>query len=442
MLENSKLSNRFKNIEKKEIKIPTKLTFPQKSSSVEMEKKSPLEQSEPKIEVSTIEENIKQELLTKIETIPVWGEYSEEKQKELIKSFVENKILAENLTLSEENMPVLIENLYSSVIGFGPLEYLINQENVSTIFVNGENSVYIEIGGRILNTEMLLSEQQLKMILKNISMLSGIKISNIKNVFTFKYNNLSISIINKPISVSGVNILIRKNQNLDLNSILNSSFVSREVLDFIINAVSSKKNIVFSGDINSGKTSFLEALINSVIPKKRVVLLEKEQSFNTISSSFMHFIANKKSEDFEDIIEYILKLSPEYIITDLNSSVPEFSEIKGYLTTLRADSVDFAISKLVKDYVVKENMPEKLAKATVLSNYDYIIQINKLEDGKRCVTSIVELTPARSVALSVKTISKFENGEYTNAFPQPLTSIRAGSLISEAGSMSSRFYQK
>ena len=70
--------------------------------------------------------------------------------------------MAENLTLSEEDMPVLIENLYSSVIGFGPLEYLINQENVSTIFVNGENSVYIEIGGRILNTEMLLSEQQLK----------------------------------------------------------------------------------------------------------------------------------------------------------------------------------------------------------------------------------------------------------------------------------------
>ena len=242
--------------------------------------------------------------------------------------------------------------------------------------------------------------------------------------------------------MSGVNILIRKNQNLDLNSILDSSFVSREVLDFIINAVSSKKNIVFSGDINSGKTSFLEALINSVIPKKRVVLLEKEQNFNAISSSFMHFIADKKSEDFEDIIEYILKLSPEYIITDLNSSVPEFSEIKGYLTTLRANSVDFAISKLVKDYVVKENMPEKLAKATVLSNYDYIIQINKLEDGKRCVTTIVELTPARSVALSVKTISKFENGEYTNAFPQPLTSIRAGSLISEAGSMSSRFYQK
>ena len=69
------------------------------------------------------------------------------------------------------------------------MEYLINQENVSAIFVNGENSVYIEIGGRILNTEMLLSEQQLKMILKNVSMLSGIKINNIKNVFTFKYNN-------------------------------------------------------------------------------------------------------------------------------------------------------------------------------------------------------------------------------------------------------------
>lgn len=64
-----------------------------------------------------------------------------------------------------------------------------------------------------------------------------------------------------------------------------------------------------------------------------------------------------------------------------------------------------------------------------------------MSDGSRKVTSVVELTPARTEALSVKFIAKLVDGQYVTEIPQPLTSIRAESLISESGSMSSRFYR-
>ena len=99
-------------------------------------------------------------------------------------------------------------------------------------------------------------------------------------------------------------------------------------------------------------------------------------------------------------------------------------------------------TKLVNSFAKDGNLSEKLAKTAVLNNYDYIIQINKLENGKRLVTSIVELTPARTAALSVRTVSKLVNGKYVNDFPQPLTSILADSLIAQSGSMSSRFYNQ
>ena len=103
-------------------------------------------------------------------------------------------------------------------------------------------------------------------------------------------------------------------------------------------------------------------------------------------------------------------------------------------------SVDNALSKLISKVISEDNISEKYAKAKVLSNVDYIIQINRMNDGVRRVTSVVELTPARTAALSVKVIAKYENGGYITEIPQPLTSIRAASLLSEAGSMSSRFY--
>ena len=327
-------------------------------------------------------------------------------------------------------------------MGFGPLGYLIAQENVSTIFVNGINSVHIEIGGRILNTEMSLSDEQLHLILNYISTITGEKIDNSKYVWNVKYNDLIISIIIKDISISGINILIRKTKNIDLDYIMDNSFVSKSVLDFVINAISEKKNIILSGDINVGKTTFLEVLINAVISNKRAILLEKDCQLEIKSKSFMQFKVGNKLADFEDVFENILKLEPEYIISDLNECVPLYSERNGYIATLRANSIDAAISKLVKSYIVKDCMSEKLAKTTVLTNYDYIIQINKSDDGKRCLTSIVELTPARTAALSVKIVSKLENGRYINEFPQSLTSIRTEALFSQSGSMSSRFYQK
>lgn len=67
------------------------------------------------------------------------------------------------------------------------------------------------------------------------------------------------------ISISGVNIFIRKLKNADRDFIIDSSMMSKEVFDFLLYIIDEKKNIVLSGDINSGKTTLLEALINSAI---------------------------------------------------------------------------------------------------------------------------------------------------------------------------------
>ena len=443
-MDESKLSSRFnKKEEKVEINFPKKFSF-SKNPLPNIENTSEVLQKSSKeadfAELSTIEPEIKKALFDKIDLIPVWFEYTPEKQKDLIKSFVENKL--ENVLLTQEDKDKLVEDLFLSIAGFGPLDYLIAKENVSTIYVNGTNSVHIEIGGKILNTEMKLTEKQFNFILNNITNLSGVKPDKSKNIYNFRIKNLYITVINKNIALSGTNITIRKNNACVLDDILNRKMLNKEIFDFIISSVNAKKNIVISGDINSGKTSLLNIILNNSILDKRAVLLEEFSQINIESDLFIRFVLNKRDLEYYQLLSNVLKISPDYLVSDINEPIPELSAVSGNITTIRATSVDSAISKLISEFISEEKLPEKYAKTKVFTNFDYIIQLNNMPDGTKRVTSIVELTPARTAALSIKTITKLVGEQYISEIPQPITSIRADSLISPTGSMSSRFCLK
>ena len=449
MLQSSKLSNRFKSTENDDIikDKPKKFVFsknqinPQNlSNDLDNEKTIIEEQIPERVLDIDFEAELKKALLEKIDSIPVWFEYTADKQKELIKSFVENKLSSEAIKLADNEKDDLIEKLFTSIMGFGPLDYLIVQENVDAIYVNSVNSVHIEINGKILNTEMKLNEKQINFILSNISSMSGVKFDSSKNIWNCKVNNLVITIIMPKICQSGYNITIRKSCDFDDDKLIHNAMASKEIIDFIVLMVNSKKNIVISGDINSGKTTFLDVLLKTTLKDKRAILLENASTISADFNTLMKFSIDKHLDDYYLLLSNILKMSPEYILSDLNFVIPELSDIKGNISTLRASSIDNALSKLISSVISADNISEKYAKAKVLTNIDYIVQINRMSDGVRRITSVVELTPARTAALSVKVIAKYEDGGYVTEIPQPLTSIRAESLLSEAGSMSSRFY--
>lgn len=449
MLQSSKLSNRFKSTENDDIikDKPKKFVFsknqinPQNlSNDLDNEKTIIEEQISERVLDIDFEAELKKALLEKIDSIPVWFEYTADKQKELIKSFVENKLSSEAIKFADNEKDDLIEKLFTSIMGFGPLDYLIVQENVDAIYVNGVNSVHIEINGKILNTEMKLNEKQINFILSNISSMSGVKFDDSKNIWNCKVNNLVITIIMPKICQSGYNITIRKSCDFDVDKLIHNDMASKEIIDFIVLMVNSKKNIVISGDINSGKTTFLDVLLKTTLKDKRAILLENASTISADFNTLMKFSIDKHLDDYYLLLSNILKMSPEYILSDLNFVIPELSDIKGNISTLRASSIDNALSKLISSVISADNISEKYAKAKVLTNIDYIVQINRMSDGVRRITSVVELTPARTAALSVKVIAKYEDGGYVTEIPQPLTSIRAESLLSEAGSMSSRFY--
>lgn len=434
MLQSSKLSSRFKKSENEISSLePKKFSF-EKTVNVQTDL------TETSLD-DNLENELKKALLQKIEAIPVWFEYTPDRQKELIKTFISNKLSADGKAFSENETDLLIEKLFTSVMGFGPLDYLIVQDNVSAIYVNGTSSVFIEISGKILNTEMKLNDKQMNFILKNILNLAEVKPNEKDFIWNLKVCDMNISVILPPVSVKGANIIIKKTRIADINSLLDKGLLNRELFDFLVSALDAGKNIVISGDINSGKTNLVDTLISSSLSHKRTVLLEDIPQISFNNDNIIKFAVNKISDDFNVLFTNILSMSPEHFIIDMNIPVSEISDYKGTLITLRAGCVDSALTKLVASMIADEKYTEKYARGKVLSDYDYIVQINKMSDGVSRITSIVELSPARTAALSVREIAKLVDNQYVTEIPQPLTSLRAESLISQSGSMASRFAQ-
>ena len=389
MLKSSKLSARFKNHLSKENLDTLNV----------LSKQDDLKNFESALSSPDVEENLKSLLLEKIEATPVWFEYSKERQKELIENFIKNKCSEDFCNIEENEKTLFIENLYNFVSGFGIIEPILENSNVSAVFVNGINSVHIEIDGKVLNTEIKLSSSQLNLLIAFIRHIAG-ENEKVLHYTTEKY---VISVIEEIIS-------IRKLKHFTLEELVYKGFLTNEVFDFIVGAIKSRKNIVISGEINSGKTILLNLLVKTVLSEIRTAFIGKDIGGFHECSNLMKF--EVKNIDYNDLIDDIVKMFPEYIVMDLNSSNTQVFDLLANISTIRAGSCDAAFSKLVSELISREGLPEKFARIQILKNYDYIIQIGKDENGNNKILSISELTHAKTLSASLNTVVQNRNGYY------------------------------
>lgn len=114
--------------------------------------------TEPKVKIVEAEDNpLMHELLEKVNSVPYWNEYPQERQRQLVRFFVKNS--------QAEDKETVFESLVSCVTGFGPMQKLLDNEKVSAVFVKDADSVLIEINGRVFDTEMKLSQNMFQYML-------------------------------------------------------------------------------------------------------------------------------------------------------------------------------------------------------------------------------------------------------------------------------------
>ncbi len=350
---------------------------------------------------------------------------SEKPKDEFINEEIDRALNGRDLTnLERSHIYNMIDN---EINGYGPLNELLNDNNISEIMVNGPNEVYVEIDGKILRDEtvsFINSEHILRIISKMVSPLGKTIDSSTPMVDSRLPDGSRINAIIPPLSVNGPILTIRKfKRNLNsIDDLLRNGTLTRDMAVFLECAVRAKMNMIVCGGTGSGKTTILNILSSFIGEDERVITIEDAHE---LSLSQKHVIpletrrTNYKSDGeitMRDLVRNSLRMRPDRIIVGEVRGAEAFDMLQamntgheGSLTTLHANGAVDALNRL-ETMVLMGNMeiPVLAIRDYIKNAIDIIINVERLSDGRRKITSISEITGLENNEIILKEIFNFK----------------------------------
>lgn len=303
---------------------------------------------------------------------------------------------------------LLIETVAES-IGLGPLEPLLADDSVTEIMVNGPNQIYLERNGRLSRSETRFTgNSSLQSVIERIVAPLGRRIDEGSPMVDARLPDGSrVNAIIAPLSLIGPVVTIRKfsKERFDLKRLVDFISLSPEMAKFLEICVNHRKNIIVCGGTGSGKTTFLNALSDCIPETDRIVTIEDAAELQLGQDHVISLesrpanIELKGEVTIRDLVRNALRMRPDRIVVGECRGGEALDMLQamntghdGSLTTAHANSPRDLLSRLeVMVLMAGMDMPVKVIREQIASAVDIVVHQSRFADGKRRVTSIVEI---------------------------------------------------
>ncbi len=317
---------------------------------------------------------------------------------------IENATEGYDLTNEERNhLRHLIEN---ELNGYGPLTELLQDKNITEIMVNNPKEIYIEIDGKIMKDDsvsFINNDHIIRSINKMLSD-SGSVIDLSKPIIDARLKDGSrIYGILPPLAVNGPMLTIHKfkKEASNIEDFIRMGSLTTYMANFLAACVKAKCNILISGSSSSGGTTLLGALCNLIDDEERIITVE---DIAELKIAKKHVISlESKSTNYnislKDLIKSAVRMRPDRLIVGEIIGDEAFQLLQvmnsgndGAMSVIHALGVKDAIKRLETLVLMNGlNIPLNVIREYILSAIDIVVNIERLSDGKRKVTSICEL---------------------------------------------------
>ena len=350
---------------------------------------------------------------------------------EYINDEIDKALLGYDLTtLERSHIFNLIDN---EINGFGPINELLKDKNVTEIMVNAPNEIYVEIDGKIVRDESISfinSDHILRTIQKIVGPLGRTIDSSSPMVDARLKDGSRINAIIPPLSLKGPVLTIRKFKE-DLNSIedlLRNGTMTNDMALFLEACVESKLNILVCGGTGSGKTTILNILSSFISNDERIITIEDAAELRLKQSHVISLETrvdnyDSKSEvTIRDLVRNSLRMRPDRIIVGEVRGAEAFDMLQamntgheGSLTTLHANGCLDALNRLETMVLMNGiEIPVSAIRDYIKDAINIVVNIARLSDGRRKITEIAEITGIKNQEISLNSIFKFEQTGITN----------------------------
>ena len=303
----------------------------------------------------------------------------------------------------------LFRDVVDEIIGYGPIEPLLNDDTVSEVMVNGAHSVYVERNGHLCKSAVEFDDDDhvLRIIDRIISPLGRRIDRRFPMVDARLPDGSRVNAIISPCALDGPSITIRKftKDKLTVQDLIRFGSLSPEMAEFLEACVRSRLNIVVSGGTGSGKTTLLNVLSSFIPADERIVTIEDSAELQLHQDHVVR--TETKPEDVDgtgavpirQLVRNALRMRPDRIVVGEVRGGEALDMLQamntghdGSLTTIHANSPRDTIARM-ETLVLMAGMdlPLKVVRSQITSAVDLIVQQARLRDGSRKVIGITEV---------------------------------------------------
>ncbi|MGI6144469.1 MAG: CpaF family protein [Peptococcia bacterium] len=346
------------------------------------------------------------------------GEDYVQRVEELVDVIVEREA---GSLLRAERQKITME-IMDEVVGFGPIEPLIRNPEISEIMVNGPNQVFVERRGKLEKTDVVFRDEKhvLHIIDKIVSPLGRRIDESMPMVDARLPDGSRVNAIIPPLSLVGPVITIRKfsKDPLTIHDLIRFGTLTPQMATFLEACVKGRLNIIISGGTGSGKTSTLNVLSSFIPETERIVTIEdaaelqlRQEHVITLESRPPN-IEGKGAITIRDLVRNALRMRPERIIVGEVRSGEALDMLQamntghdGSLTTGHANSPRDILSRL-ETMVMMAGMelPVRAIREQMASAFDLIVQQNRFKDGSRKITHLTEVVGMEGDVITLQDI--------------------------------------
>jgi pilus assembly protein CpaF len=331
-----------------------------------------------------------------------------------------------HLQLPDEVRDKLFREVIDELLGYGPIQPLLDDPEISEVMVNGFNQVYIERDGKLVGTDVNFenNEHVLRLIHRIIAPLGRRIDEDHPTVDVRLPDGSRVNAIIPPVAIDEPALTIRKfgNERPNIDQLIKFDSLTQSMAEFLHACVVARLNIVISGGTGSGKTTLLNALSSYIPEEERIVTIEDAAELRLQQEHVVRLETKPTKADgsgavtIRDLVRNSLRMRPERIVVGEVRGGEALDMLQamntghdGSLTTLHANTPRDAISRLETMILMAGlELPIRVVREQIASAIDVIVQQTRLRDGSRKVTQITEVAGLEGDTVVLSDIFKFD----------------------------------